>query len=132
MADIGVQRVGGDTPTLVDLSGVARSVYAGYVIGDAVAATAGGDAFVNDGRTLFRVINSSAGVIEVRFLRQKPTSTGEKYDSTYSVGAGGVNKLCGPFAPSEFNDDNGKVQVRYSAVAGVSVSAFRIAGKHSA
>jgi hypothetical protein len=130
MADITVQKLGGSTPELQLVGGTPRAVFTPFNASAAVAAAAGGDQFLNDGRTWFEVVNGSAGTREVRFLRQNPSSGGEKYDATFLIPVG--TRQCGPFPVNEFNDVNGKVQVRYDSVTNVSVRAFRITEKLSA
>lgn len=106
------------TPTV---AGVADSM---------VAAAVGGDAFVNDGKTLLRVTNGSGGSINVTIASQYsvnqalPPGTANA-NQVVAVGAG-ATKYIGPFPRGSWNDANGKVQVSYSAVTSVTVGAVKV------
>ena len=95
----------------------------------AVAAASGGDAFVNEGETFLYVKNTDAVSKNVTIAGQRTCPFGVAAGSHNSVTAVALNeeKLIGPFNKSRFNDANGKVQVTYSAVTGVTVAAVKVA-----
>lgn len=89
-----------------------------------VAASAGGDEFANDGKTYLEVQNTSAGAINVTINSQKVCDQGVDHDQVVAVAAG-ARRIIGPFPTDRWNDSNGRVQVTYSAAAGVNVRAFK-------
>lgn len=102
---------------------VQQIVLAGTVI-SAEAANVDGNYFVNDGRTWLRVINGSAGSINVTINSQTLCDQGFDHDQVVAVGAG-VTKEIGPFETKRFNL-NGYVHVTYSAVTSITVAAIKI------
>lgn len=115
MADLTVQQgtqAAGLTPTLV-------------------AASSGGDAFVNDGQTVLVVENSNAAT---RTLTVAPVITSVQKDGAgtlsvpsmvNTIAATTGRAILGPF-PAAYNDANGKVNITYSANAGVTIAAVRV------
>ncbi len=95
------------------------------------AAAAGGDAFLNDGKTMFRVKNGSGAPITVTFTSQQQCNQGSTHSPANSVAAGG-DELFGPFSQSRFNDASGLVQVTYSGVTTLTVAALRVVPATSA
>lgn len=88
-----------------------------------VAASAGGDSFVNDGKTVLHVKNGGASEITVTINSQQPCNYGFDHDVVVAVPAGG-ERIIGPFRQDRFNDANGQVAVTYSAVTSVTVAAI--------
>lgn len=88
------------------------------------AAAAGGDAFVNDGRTRLRVKNAGAGSINVTINSQRACNQGFDHDEVAAVAAAEEREL-GPFDTGRFNDSTGKVQLTYSGVTSVTVAAVK-------
>lgn len=87
------------------------------------AADVAGDLFPNTGHALI-VNNASGSDITVTFKAQNQCSfqvTTNDHDAQGTVAAGTL-KLFGPFDASRFNNTNGRVNVLYSAVSGVSVA----------
>lgn len=105
MADILIQKASltGVTPTLV-------------------AATGGGDKFVNDGDTLLHVKNGSGAPITVTVSAVAKCSHGSLHDAVATVVAGATTQI-GPFPQARFNGVDGKVSIGYSAVTTVTVAA---------
>lgn len=87
-----------------------------------VAASAGGDKFVNDGDTLLHVKNGSGAGITVTVAAVSRCSHGSFHDSVSTVAAGATTVI-GPFPQNRFNDVSGQVSVTYSAVTTVTVAA---------
>lgn len=87
------------------------------------AAAAGGDAFVNDGRTLLYVKNGGASEITVTVNSQQPCNYGFDHDLQVAIPASG-ERIIGPFRQDRFNDANGQVVVTYTAVTSVTVAAI--------
>ncbi|MBC7193861.1 hypothetical protein [Marinobacter sp.] len=88
-----------------------------------VAASAGGDSFVNDGKTVLHVKNGGASEITVTVNSQQPCNYGFDHDVTVAVPAGG-ERIIGPFRQDRFNNSDGQVMVSYSAVTSVTVAAI--------
>jgi len=111
------------TQTIVE-AGLANSL---------ASAAAGGDTFVNpeDQTTFFMVTNGGGTSINVTFTNQVATvsvpgaGNVALSDRVVAVGAG-ATRMIGPFPP-RFNNASGQVAVGYSAVASVTVGAFRLA-----
>lgn len=95
------------------------------------AATAGGDDFPNDGRTLLVVRNASAGAItvgvtaQVTEIRLRDLGDISKANGGGSVAAGGVD-VFGPFPERAFNATTGRAAITYSAAASVTVAAVKL------
>lgn len=91
-----------------------------------VAASGGGDTFVNDGYTWFRVINGGGGAINVTFTKPGIESDGSSLDPCIELTAGQTKEI-GPFKKDMFDDANGSVAVSYSGVTSVTVEAVSYA-----
>lgn len=92
-----------------------------------IAAAGGGDSFVNDGKTLFYVLNGGGSPITVTIAFQPATVAGGTVtDPTVSVAAG-AHKVMGPFDPRYYNSASGMVDITYSAVTTVTVLPIRVA-----
>lgn len=89
------------------------------------AAAAGGDAFVNSGRTFIHVKNGGAGSIDVTVDSQTPCSQGYDHDAVVAVPAG-EERMIGPFTKERFNDNDEKVQIAYSGVTSVTIAAIEV------
>lgn len=85
------------------------------------AASAGGDTFDNDGRTVLLVKNSDTAAHTVTPNSVTPCNYGFDHDVAVSVPAGGGREI-GPFDPSRYGVS---VSVAYSAVTGMTVAAVR-------
>jgi hypothetical protein len=94
-----------------------------------VAGNADGHSFVNDGRTWVEIDNASAGQVTATFQTPFSRDGLALAERTVDVPAG-QSRLIGPFDPSVYNQDTvaerGRVLVDLSAVAGVSLGAFRL------
>jgi hypothetical protein len=96
-----------------------------------VAAAAGGDSFLNDGRVFFNVKNAHATLPRtITFASQLSAGAvpagSAKADKAVVVAAL-TEKRIGPFEPTSFNDANGRVVVTYSdAAADLTVEAVRL------
>ncbi|MFN8493846.1 MAG: hypothetical protein U0350_39980 [Caldilineaceae bacterium] len=97
--------------------------YAGATFA-AVAAAAGGDTFVNNGKTLFYVNNGSGASINVTVTPQATPGGLTIAPVVVTVPAGGA-KFIGPFDSAYFNNASGQVAITYSAVTTVTVAAVQ-------
>lgn len=94
------------------------------------AASGGGDAFVNDGRTFLMVTNGGGGSINVTLVVQRanvkvPGAGTVVFTSIVTAVPNGTTRFIAvPTGP--YNDANGRVQVTYSGVTSVTVGAFRV------
>ena len=95
-----------------------------------VAATAGGDEFLNSGLEFFYIQNdhSSAAynitvVAQVTNIHHQQFGTVVKENVVKAVAAG-TKAFIGPFKQSAFNDSDNKVQITYSAVTDLKVGVF--------
>lgn len=95
-----------------------------------VAAGSGGDTFVNDGKKFFRVKNGHASAARtVTFASQLPAGAlpqGAAKADLAVVVAAQTSVDIGPFDPSAFNDNTGKVIVTYSTEADLTVAAVSL------
>lgn len=90
------------------------------------AASASGDSFPNDGRTLLHVKNTNAAARTVTVTSQKTASPGlTPANNAVSVPATTGERFIGPFDPTIWNDVNGNLQITYSAETGVTIAALR-------
>jgi len=126
MAAITIQKISGGTVAL----SAGKAVWTGLIPAAAVAAAAGGDSIVNDGRTYYEVINGGAGSIDVTIGQAKKSSYGEDHDPVVTLAAG-VTRVFGPFSKDRFDDGGGLVQFTYSGVTTVTVRAFSLAEQFS-
>lgn len=102
-----------------------QDVTAAGVTPSYVAASAGGDTFVNNGKTILHIKNGGGSSINVTITRAKTCSFGFSHDVVVAVGAGS-EKMIGPFPAEQFNNDSGLVAVAYSAVTSVTVAALEV------
>lgn len=93
---------------------------------DYVAAAAGGDQFVNDGRTVIHVKNTNAATRTVTVNSQRLCDQGFDHDIALVVPATTGDEFLGPFPTERFNDVNGMVQLTYSAVLNLSIGVFQL------
>jgi hypothetical protein len=105
MADLAVQ-----TPTL---SGVTVSY---------VSAAGGGDRFTNNGTT-FLYFKSTGAAISVTANSVTACDQGFDHDITVQITSTGET-VVGPFPTARFNSADGKVDLTYTGVTGVTVAAF--------
>ena len=95
-----------------------------------VAADVAGDVYPNGGDVYLYVQNDDASSITVTVTAQNTATTKDgfgpvtKANGGGSVGANSVD-IFGPFPTSAFNNSSGQVAVTYSAVANVTVAAFK-------
>lgn len=91
------------------------------------AASVGGDSFANDGRIFLHVKNSDSSSHVTTVASQKPTVPGyTPANNAVTVPITTGDKIIGPFDPTVWNDADGKVQVTYAAVTGMTVAAIRV------
>ena len=103
---------------------VQTSLLAGVVKATLVAAATGGDTFVNEGKTIFEVVNGGGAGITVTVTGQRDVHFDTSTTKTVSVGAG-VTTLIGPFPVGNFNvEATEAVSITYSGVTTVTVGAF--------
>ena len=93
------------------------------VIPTYVAASAGGDTFINNANTTFEVKNAAATPTTVTILSRVNCNMGGTHDIVVTIPAT-TTKIIGPFSAGRFNDENKLVQVNYSAVTTVTVAAI--------
>lgn len=110
------------TVTPITTGGVAESL---------VAASAGGDSFLNSGRQMLAVKNAGTASITVTVKGGAlPCNFGvagtPAHDLPLTVPNDSVVYLFGPFQTVRHNDATGQVQLAYSAVANVTVGAFAL------
>ncbi|BCJ86452.1 hypothetical protein [Effusibacillus dendaii] len=89
------------------------------------AAAAAGDSFANDGQTMLHVKNGDTAAHTVTIKSARQCNQGFTHDLTVSVAAGS-DKMIGPFSRDRFNDDNGRVQITYDAVTGMTVAVLQL------
>jgi hypothetical protein len=94
-----------------------------------VAAAAGGDTFpLVDGREWIEVNNASAGAVTITIKSKQKCDQGFDHDLVISVPAGKKRVISGFLPISRFQNANGNLEITYSAVASVTVGAFRAGG----
>lgn len=95
-----------------------------------VAANSDGNSFPNDGKTWIHLRNTNAAVTVT--VQIPVTVDGQSVSGrTVVVGATTGEKVIGPFPVEKYNQfaaDAGSVYVNYSAITGLSVGAFALAG----
>jgi hypothetical protein len=89
------------------------------------AAAAGGNSFVNDGRTFFEVKNTSGATVNVTVTVSYPTVGGGLVIANphYTIAATSGDRMIGPFDRSYFGSP---VYVDYSAVTSVTCAAIKL------
>lgn len=95
------------------------------------AASGGGDAFANDGKTYLLVDNGDAGAHTVTITAQKTTTNKDGFGEVSKANAGGSVAagecgLFGPFPKDAFNTSAGQCVVTYDGVTNVTVAAIRM------
>lgn len=91
-----------------------------------VAASAGGDTFVNEGKTFLHVDNQAVGGITVTITGQRDLPLQTSATKIIAVGAT-TETLIGPFPVGNYNRETDEsVEVDYSAVVTVDVGAFSV------
>jgi hypothetical protein len=105
------------TPQVVVLTGITPTL---------VAASAGGDEFVNSGRDFIHIKNGDASSMDVTINSQALCNQGQDHDVVVTVPASTGEKFIGPFPKDRFNDTAGKVQITYSAVTSVTIGIVRV------
>lgn len=90
-----------------------------------VAASVGGDEFINTGRVMLYVKNGGASAVDVTINSQTQCNYGFDHDVVVSIPAGG-ERIVGPFPKTRFDDANGKVQIAYSDVTSITVAAIEL------
>ena len=111
---------------------VVTSAEAGVATAD-TSATSDGDEFVNTGREVLVVVNSSSSDNDINVTITAQTTsftdpvlgTLTKANQVVAVNEG-VTKVIGPFPTAAYNDSNGKVQITYSAVTDLKVGVVQI------
>jgi hypothetical protein len=89
------------------------------------ACDAAGDEFENSGEAFIYVKNSDTVDHTVIVNSQQPCSYGFDHDVSVTVPTGG-EKLIGTFPKDRFNDSNGKVQISYDAVTGLTIAVVEV------
>lgn len=87
-------------------------------------AVSASDTFPFSLRTFLHVKNGSAGAINVTINAQRTCESGVDHDEVVAVPAGG-ERLIGGFT-DRFVDSNGRVNVLFSAQAGVTAAVFEV------
>jgi hypothetical protein len=90
------------------------------IIPTLTAAAAGGDSFINDGKTILHVKNGHTGSITVTVDSLKACDQGFDHNIVITLAAGATIQI-GPFPTSRFNDPGNKVVVTYSLVTALTV-----------
>jgi hypothetical protein len=89
-----------------------------------VAATSGGDSFLNTGVEVLQVTNGSGSSITLTFPIAA-TVDGQAVASKTVAVAAGATKIIGPFPTSAYNDVNGFCNVTYSGVTTLTVGILK-------
>jgi expansin (peptidoglycan-binding protein) len=92
-------------------------------------AAAGGDVFVNDGKTYVHLKNGSGASIDVTFDAVASIDTAQAgtipvADTVVAVPAGG-ERIVGFLPPARFNNASGQVAMTYSGVTSLTVAVIR-------
>ena len=91
------------------------------------AAGGGGDTFINNGKTLYKVINAGGAPVLVTFTATGSLIGGASVASiTAASVANGTTKYFGPFPEQFFNNSSGAVAVTYNGVTAITVSAISL------
>lgn len=88
------------------------------------SANVDGNYFVNNGRMVLRVRNASASVRTVTCSAPGKCDQGFNHPVAVLVEANEERDL-GLFSSSRFNDENGRVNITYSSVTGVTVAVIK-------
>jgi hypothetical protein len=92
------------------------------------AAAGGGDEFVNTGKQYLHYKNTGGSPITVTIANQTPCNYGgtTTHNVAVVVPATTGDLRIGPLDPLRFNDVNGKVQITYSGVTGLTVAVVEL------
>jgi len=90
------------------------------------AANADGSYVPNDGRTFLRVKNADASPITVTIETPGTVDGLAIGDLAVVIPATTGDKLIGPFPPDTYNQPDGTIKATFSAVASVTIGAFRL------
>jgi hypothetical protein len=91
-----------------------------------VACAAGGDQFLNDGRTWIHLKNTNAATRTVTINSQRNCDQGFDHDQAVIVGATTGEAVIGPFPTARFSDTLGFVLLTYSAVTNLTIAVFSL------
>ena len=93
----------------------------------AVAADPAGDQFANDGRKLLLIehTNDAGSTVTLTADVQKSVDGETVTDKTIDIGAGETH-LIGPFPTGIYNDNDGNVQLTYSAATDIELTLLGI------
>ena len=91
-----------------------------------VACAAGGDQFLNDGKTYAHLKNTNAASRTVTFNSQRACDQGFDHDIAVVVGATTGEAIVGPFPTARFNDGSNFVLITYSAVTNLTIAVFSL------
>lgn len=89
------------------------------------SANADGNYFINDGKTFIEIVNSDGSDHNIVIDSPVECNQGSSHDITVTVTAG-ERRHIGPLSKSRFNDDNGYVNVTYSAVTSVTIAVMKL------
>ena len=101
---------------------VQKAVEAG-IVPSFVACNAGGDTFINDGKTYIYVKNADSSSHDVTLTAYGKCNQGYLHDLVVAVGAS-EEKIIGPFLPERFNS-SGSASLTYSAVTSMTIAAVK-------
>lgn len=90
------------------------------------AAAAGGDTFLNDGRTFLYIKNGSGGAIIATIDSLVNCNQGTDHNITVTIPAGS-EEIVGPFTPaSRFNGDDNFSSITYDGVTSLTIAAIKM------
>jgi len=101
-----------------------------------VAAEAGGNEYINDGRTIFQIRNEGSTSITTTFTAQKTSIKVQGYGQDIAIenktlvtdgSTGNIVEAVIILPTAGYNDGDGRVQVTYTAVTDLKVRALRLA-----
>ncbi len=104
------------TPNVISRAGVSPTP---------IAASTGGDGFPNSGRDFVEFFNDSGSDITVSLIIQEEVDGITPDPKTVVIGDG-LRVKVGPFPTDVYNDDNGLVQMTYSAHVDFYLSVYRL------
>ena len=109
-------RTAGATPSYAGIARVSQ------------ATAAGGDSFVNDGKTFILFYLSAGSAITVTATCERFNNQGVKENIVCTLVSPSWT-LLGPFSAGEFNDANGRVNLTYSSVTNLFIDVFSMSHK---